>query len=105
MTCACPLAGRDLPGLQCPSDETQSRKAAKGTGENEGDPHPPASASSHHMIPAALKTRSAILRMAGIRSCYRNRDTVGASAIRTEGTIFALAPCYDAITNEVPVRP
>jgi hypothetical protein len=57
------------------------------------------------MIPAALKTRSAILRMAGIRSCYRNRDSLGASAVTTGGRFFALAPCYDAVMNEVLGRP
>jgi hypothetical protein len=57
--------------LEGPSDETQIREAAKSTSENEGDPRRPTSASSHDMIPA-LKSRSAILRAAGIRSCYRN---------------------------------
>jgi hypothetical protein len=60
-----PAGGREnLPGLQGLSDETQSREAAKSTGENEGDPHRPGSASSHDMIPA-LTSRSAILTAAG----------------------------------------
>jgi hypothetical protein len=57
--------GEDLPRLQRPSDEAQTGKTAKSTGENEGDPDPPTSASSHDMVPA-LKSRSAILTAAGI---------------------------------------
>src|SRR5688572_19562649 len=72
--------GEDLPGLQRPSHETETGKATQSTGENEGDPHPPASASSHHMIPAALMARSAILTAAGIRSSYRTGAKPGTVA-------------------------
>ena len=66
--------GEDFSRLQCPSDDAQTRQATKSTGENEGNPYPPASASSHHLVPAALTSRSAILTAAGIWSCYRNRN-------------------------------
>src|SRR5215204_7073656 len=64
--------GEDLPGLERLSDDAQTRQAAQSTGENKGDPYPPALASSHGIVPAALTSWSAVLTAPGIRTCYRN---------------------------------
>src|SRR5215213_1589728 len=72
--------GEDLSGLERPSDDAQTRQTANRTGENEGNPYPPALASSHGMFPAALTSKSAVLTTAGTRSCYRNRNAEGLSS-------------------------